>query len=47
MSGRTSVLVIGLALVGLYWGFAAVMRSMGSEMPYPTDFLPSSWRAKL
>ena len=47
MTGRTSIVLIGLAVLALYWGFAAVMRSMGSDMPYPTDFLPSSWQLKL
>ena len=47
MSGGMYATVAGATLLALYWGFAIVMRSMGSDVPYPTDFLPSGWRGWL
>ncbi len=47
MSTRMSAAIIGAALLALYSGLALIMRSMGSEMPYLTDLLPSGWRAGL
>jgi hypothetical protein len=47
MSVGTNAATIGVTLLLLYWGLAIVMRSMGSDMPYPTDYLPSGWRAWL
>ncbi|GEM_PF-6063330 len=44
MSGRITVVAFGAALLLLYWGFAILMRAMGSDIPYPTDLLPPSWR---
>ena len=47
MSARMYATVAGATLLAMYWGFAILMRSMGSDLPYPTDFLPSGWRGGL
>jgi hypothetical protein len=47
MSGRMNAATIGVTFLILYWGLAVLMRSLGSDMPYPTDYLPSSWRGWL
>jgi hypothetical protein len=44
MSVGMNSTVIGAALLGLYYGLAMVMHSLGSDIPYPTDLLPSGWR---